>query len=654
MLHAKKVREAAYESIEIVQVPGPFTHEPRLAVLRRFGVSREEDGRGDALLGKVASSGQVDRGDLEDRDASAVVDVASRRVEHARAERRARHRLRDGRRVHYPQRIGRDARSVRREHPQPRRIDERVRDDLLEPEADERVARSFPELLERVTLGERQRSVGDAHRQPVVASDPADLLDDVLGDRDVRPDDRRCRDERVAVGRGRELEPPEDVEGLFRRHLDAEDAGHVGEAHANVDPRARPRVAVDEAGDRRAGVLAQEPARAGEGHRHQIRRKLPGEATRRGASRGSVQAEQPGRLADAPRLEGGALEGDRRRRRTDLGVLATEDPGDAERALRVGDDERAVGKDPVDAVERAQRLASSCRPRDEEAAAEHGVVVRVQRLTELEHDVVGDVDDVVDRPHARRHEPCLHPSGRGSDANVVEQGRGEPRARHVVLDTYVEAPRRLFREPLERRLAQSRAEERARLAGDPDHAETVGAVRLQLEREDRLAEHLAKQGAHGEPGVEDLDPLVVLTEPELLRREDHPLALDAPHLRGLEDRAFAGVAIDDLGAFVRVRDDRAFGQVRRAGHHGLRLTRAVGDGRELELVRIRVLRKFFDAPDSDLVVPPGPLDALHLGARHMQLQRELVDGHGDVHVLAQPRHRDLDEHQNCSKNRRSF
>src|SRR5438309_3072353 len=51
MLHAKKVREAAYESIEIVQVPGPFTHEPRLAVLRRFGVSREEDGRGDALLG---------------------------------------------------------------------------------------------------------------------------------------------------------------------------------------------------------------------------------------------------------------------------------------------------------------------------------------------------------------------------------------------------------------------------------------------------------------------------------------------------------------------------------------------------------------------------------------------------------------------------
>src|SRR5436853_208694 len=64
MLHAKKVREAAYESIEIVQVPGPFTHEPRLAVLRRFGVSREEDGRGDALLGKVASSRQVDRGDL--------------------------------------------------------------------------------------------------------------------------------------------------------------------------------------------------------------------------------------------------------------------------------------------------------------------------------------------------------------------------------------------------------------------------------------------------------------------------------------------------------------------------------------------------------------------------------------------------------------
>src|SRR2546421_5765491 len=44
----------------------------------------------------------------------------------------------------------------------------------------------------------------------------ADLLDDVLGDRDVGPHRRRRRDERVPVSRRGELQPAKDIQRLGR------------------------------------------------------------------------------------------------------------------------------------------------------------------------------------------------------------------------------------------------------------------------------------------------------------------------------------------------------------------------------------------------------------------------------------------------------
>ena len=49
---------------------------------------------------------------------------------------------------------------------------------------------------------------------------------------------------------------------------------------------------------------------------------------------------------------------------------------------------------------------------DDAAAAEPDEVERVQRLVAFEQHVVGDVDHVADRPHARFHEPLRHPRGR--------------------------------------------------------------------------------------------------------------------------------------------------------------------------------------------------------------------------------------------------
>src|SRR5438034_1766322 len=232
-----------------------------------------------------------------------------------------------------------------------------------------------------------------------------------------------------------------------------------------------------------------------------------------------------------------------------------------------------------------------------------------------------------------------------SGLNAAQQRRGEPRAGAVIFDAHVETFRRGGRKPVDRWLTETRAEEGRDLARDADDPEAIGAIRLELEREDSLTEDLAEQSAHWKIRVEDVDPLVLVAETELLLREDHALALDSPHRFAAQDRALAGVAVDDRRAFVGVRHDRALRQVRRTRHDGLRCARAVVDGRELQLVGIRVLRELFDARRADLVVPPGTLDAFDFGTGHMQLESELIDRHRAVDVLAQPRDRHFDQHR---------
>src|SRR5438105_50200 len=147
------------------------------------------------------------------------------------------------------------------------------------------------------------------------------------------------------------------------------------------------------------------------------------------------------------------------------------------------------------------------------------MVVGVERLSELEHYVVRDVDDVVDGSHAGGDKTRLHPGGRRADLDAAQQRRGEPRARAVIFDAHVETLRRPRRKPVDGWLTEARAEEGRDLAGDADDPEAIGAIRLEVERKDCLTEDLAERHAHGEIRFEDVDPLVLVAEAELLLRE---------------------------------------------------------------------------------------------------------------------------------------
>ena len=78
------------------------------------------------------------------------------------------------------------------------------------------------------------------------------------------------------------------------------------------------------------------------------------------------------------------------------------------------------------AVQGGQLLAL-LRPADDDSAALHIAVVEgVHGLAVLQHDVVGDIHDVVDGTHAHGAQPLPHPLGGGGDLHVAYHPGGVP------------------------------------------------------------------------------------------------------------------------------------------------------------------------------------------------------------------------------------
>ena len=120
----------------------------------------------------------------------------------------------------------------------------------------------------------------------------------------------------------------------------------------------------------------------------------------------------------------------------DLGVGAAHHPGDADRAIVGVADQQVVGGSVRSTPSSVVIGSPSPRQADAEAAAaERGQVVGVVRLAELEHHVVADVDDVVDRAHAGGGQAARHPRrGDGPTATPDMTVRREAAAAVAVDD----------------------------------------------------------------------------------------------------------------------------------------------------------------------------------------------------------------------------
>ena len=196
---------------------------------------------------------------------------------------------------------------------------------------------------------------------------------------------------------------------------------------------------------------------------------------------------EPLRAPQQPeRLEVGRLEQDLGRRVPHLGLLAAHDPGERDRALRVGDHEVALVELAVDAVERPELLAALCATHDDPVARERAAVEGVQRVAQRQHDVVRDVDDVGDGAHAGAREAGTKPRRRGPDPDVGERTADVAWTALEVLDTDVDSlgPARLRVDARRRR--QVDVEERRDLARDAVDAEQVDPVARRLDVQDQI------------------------------------------------------------------------------------------------------------------------------------------------------------------------
>ena len=203
-----------------------------------------------------------------------------------------------------------------------------------------------------------------------------------------------------------------------------------------------------------------------------------------------AHTESACRAAHGNAVEVGGLEEHHRRVTDDLAVRAAHHARDAHRLVLVADAEHIRRKLALVAVKRLNGLALVRGAHDDVAALDAAEVKSVHRLTVLEHDVVGNINDVVDRAHAAVAQSLAHPARGRRDLDVFHHARGVARAEVAVLNVNVDDLRDAAAAALDLGCVQlERAlEGRARLACKADNAQAVGAVGRDLELDDGIIE----------------------------------------------------------------------------------------------------------------------------------------------------------------------
>ena len=244
-----------------------------------------------------------------------------------------------------------------------------------------------------------------------------------------------------------------------------------------------------------------------------------------GVAREVVAARAPGdRLGEKERR----LEEEVARRGLGLGGLPAHDAAQADRAGVVGDAQHR-GVDAHFLAVQQQAFLAVPAPAHVDGAAQLVQVVDVQRPAELEHDVVGDVDQRRDAALARALEAPAHPlRRRRRGVHVADHAPGEPAAALRIRDPdgvpgFV--PRL---DPLYRELLQPDPGKGRHLSCDAQHRQAVPAVRREREGEHVLVERERPVDVGAGLRIPELEQSrVILGEPELSCGAQHAVAFHA-------------------------------------------------------------------------------------------------------------------------------
>ena len=210
-------------------------------------------------------------------------------------------------------------------------------------------------------------------------------------------------------------------------------------------------------------------------------------------------------LSDQDRVEMSRLDQDVSGRLVGLGATSAHDARQGDRAFAIGDHQGGIGKRfpiglPACTHDRtAQKLdaLAVCHPADDDFRAPEILEVEcVQRLAPFIEDVVGDVDDIVDRPHSSQQQPCLEPRGRGRHVHAAQESTHIPWAQLGLVNLDADSRRPACGGRFVRgRVTKLQPEERRHFPGDPDQAQKVRPVGQDVEFQQVFVDlHRGRQG----------------------------------------------------------------------------------------------------------------------------------------------------------------
>ena len=220
----------------------------------------------------------------------------------------------------------------------------------------------------------------------------------------------------------------------------------------------------------------------------------------------------------------------------DLGGGTAHDAGQSDRLVGGVHDHAVVDRDgSLDVVKGGDGLAVTTHPHAEMTVGDEAQIVGVVGLTQLEHHVVGDVDDRVDRSHAGSGQAGRHPRRRLPDGDVVEYPGAEPLAEVRGLDRDGRALGGGWIQLGEHRLpvGERNTELGGQVTGHSGHRQGVGPVAFDVDVEQHIGldpERIGQRLTQGEPAGEDVDAVGVLGDPQLGGRAQHPVGPLTPHL----------------------------------------------------------------------------------------------------------------------------
>ncbi len=320
-------------------------------------------------------------------------------------------------------------------------------------------------------------------------------------------------------------------------------------------------------------------------------------------------------------------------------MLAAHDTGDVVDAAVVADHGHAVGQHIVLAVERCHRFAIARAARNERAV-QRCAIVNMARPAEVEHHVVGDVDQRRNRTLPHRFEPPPHPFRSGAIGDAADRATEKGRAAFGVVGTDRGGRGVFARDDGDVERLQRAEPGGGEVARDAAHAHAILPVGGDRNVDHRIgcARIIGEGGADRRVCGQFDNAVMIVAEFEFARRTHHAVRRDAADRRDLELHAVCR----HHRAGQPEHTDQSRAGVGCTAHDLERGAVAGIDRQHLQLVGLGVPfggQHLGDAKARELL--GGILDALDFEPDAVERRDDIVDGRIGFEMRLQPFEGDL-------------